>query len=108
MHQFDNRYVFLIHCNVCSIAMYNIISINIGPILTFGTGPWILSMGEGGAELVEVDGMLQAKRSRSMACSGRCGRGRSDRAASTAKQSRRRRAPGAKQSRTRSIGNGML
>jgi hypothetical protein len=45
--------------------MYNIISINIGPILTFGTGPRILSMGEGGANW-----------SRSTACSRRSGQGR--------------------------------
>jgi hypothetical protein len=55
--------VFLIHYNACSIAMYSIISINIGPILDFGTGPRILLVG------------ASVKRSMSMACSGRSGRG---------------------------------
>jgi hypothetical protein len=50
--------IFLIYCNVCSIAMYSIISINIGPILAFGTGSRILPAG------------ASVKRSRSTACSG--------------------------------------
>jgi hypothetical protein len=70
-----------------------------------------------------------AKRSRSTVCSGRSGRGRryapgpeaaacsgpsgrgrgrSDRAALRVKRSRRRRAPGVKRSRARSIGGGVL
>jgi hypothetical protein len=44
--------------------MYSIISINIGPILAYGTGPRILPAG------------ASAKRLRSMACSGRSSRGR--------------------------------
>jgi hypothetical protein len=56
--------MFLIHCNVCSIAMYSIISINIDLILAFGTGPRILLVG------------ASAKRARSTACSGRSGRDR--------------------------------
>jgi hypothetical protein len=55
--------MFLIHCNVCSIAMYSIISINLGPILTFGTGPRILPAG------------ASVKQSRSMVCSGAGGGG---------------------------------
>jgi hypothetical protein len=43
--------------------MYSIISINIGPILAFGTGPQILPAG------------ASAKRSRSTACSGAGGSG---------------------------------
>jgi hypothetical protein len=76
MHQFNNRYVFLIHRNVCSIAMYSIISINIGPILAFGTGPQILPAGVSAKRSRSPacsgaggGGMLQAKRSRSTACS---------------------------------------
>jgi hypothetical protein len=48
--------MLLIHCNVCSIDMYSIISINICPILAFGTGPQILPVGAG------------VNRSRSTAC----------------------------------------
>jgi hypothetical protein len=77
MHQFDNRYVFLIHCNVCSIAMYSIISINIGPILAFGTGPWILSAGASAKRSRSTvcsepggGGVLRAKRLKSTTCSG--------------------------------------
>jgi hypothetical protein len=77
MHQFDNRYVFLTHCNVCSIVMYSIISINIDPILAFRTGPRILPVGASAKRLrstvcsrARCGGVLRAKQSRSMACSG--------------------------------------
>jgi hypothetical protein len=69
--------MFLIHCNVCCIAIYSIISINIGPILAFGTGPQILSVGASAKRSRSMacskaggGGMLQVKRSRSTVCSG--------------------------------------
>jgi hypothetical protein len=69
--------MFLIHCNACSIAMYSIISINIGPILAVGTGPWILPIGASVKRLRSTacsgaggGGVLRAKRSRSTVCFG--------------------------------------
>jgi hypothetical protein len=69
--------MFLIHCNVCSIAMYSIISINIGPILAFGTGPRILPVGASvkwsrltACSRAGGGGVLRVMRSRSMASSG--------------------------------------
>jgi hypothetical protein len=74
--------MFLIHCNVCSIAMYSIISINIGPILAFGTGPRILPARASAKRSRSTacsgargGGVLQAEQSRSTACSGAGGGG---------------------------------
>jgi hypothetical protein len=68
--------MFLIHCNVCSIAMYSIININIGPILAFGTGPRILLAGASAKRLRSTarsgaggGGVLRPKQSRSTTCS---------------------------------------
>jgi hypothetical protein len=75
--------MFLIHCNVCSIAMYSIININKGSILAIGTGPWILPAGASAKRLrltacseTGGGGVLRVSRSRSMACSRRNGRQR--------------------------------
>jgi hypothetical protein len=62
--------------------MYSIISINIGPILAFGTWPQILPVGASAkrsrstsCSRARGDGVLWAKRSRSTACSGAEGGG---------------------------------
>jgi hypothetical protein len=74
--------MFLIHCNVYSIDMYSIISINIGPILAFGTEPWILPAGSSvkrprstACSGARGGGVLWVKRSRSTVCSGARGGG---------------------------------
>jgi hypothetical protein len=65
---------------------------------------------EGVGEVVEVNAVLWAKRSRSTVCSGAGGGDvlRAKRSRSRAKWSRRRRAPGAKRSRARSVGGSVL